>query len=200
MSHSSLVRLGGLAAVVSGALWIIAELMYLIVGFEPSAESFTSPPGFVQGVLFLLAAVLLAGGLVSLYAGQSGGALGSVAFLVAFVGTVLVAGQSWDQAFTVPALARLEPELVEAGPPGLVLFGILLSFAVFSVGWLLFGVAALRTRAYPRVAAVVLMVGAVLAFFPVPFSTIPFGVAVAWMGLSLLSGSGAAAEQPSRVS
>ena len=32
-------------------------------------------------------------GLVSLYAGQSGGVLGSVAFLVAFVGTTLVAGR-----------------------------------------------------------------------------------------------------------
>lgn len=200
MSSSSLSRLGGLAAVVAGALLIIAELMYLIVGFESSAENFASASGFVQSALFLLGGVLLAGGLVSLYAGQSGGTLGSVAFLVAFVGTVLVVGSYWDAAFTVTALASQAPELVDAGPPGFVLFGVILSFAAFSVGWLLFGVAALRTRAYPRAATVLLMVGAVLAFFPFPFTTIPFGVAVAWMGLILLSGSGTAAEQPSRVS
>jgi hypothetical protein len=40
--------LGGLAAVVAGMLLVIAELMYLIVGFQPSAESFTSASGFVQ--------------------------------------------------------------------------------------------------------------------------------------------------------
>jgi hypothetical protein len=40
--------LGGLAAVVAGVLLVIAELMYLIVGFQLSAESFTSTSGFVQ--------------------------------------------------------------------------------------------------------------------------------------------------------
>jgi hypothetical protein len=56
-----------------------------------------------------------------------------VAFLVAFVGTMLVAGAYWDTAFTVPVLAREVPELVEAGSPGLVMFGL------FSLGWLLLG-------------------------------------------------------------
>ena len=199
MSTSNLVRVGGLAAVAAGVLLVIAELMYLIVGFEPSAESFTSASGFIQNALFLLGGVLSAGGLISLYAGRSGGALGSVAFLVAFVGTVLVAGAYWDMTFTVPALAREVPELVEAGPPGLVMFGNVLSFGLFSLGWLLFWVAVLRTRSYPRGAAVLLMVGSVLAFFPFPFTVIPFGLAVAWMGLSLLSERGAPAEQPARV-
>jgi len=199
MSSSTIIRLGELAAVVAGVLLVIAELMYLIVGFEGSAESFTNASGFIQNVLFLLGGVLLAGGLVSLYAGRSGGALGSVAFLVAFVGTVLVAGVSWGTTFIVPALAREVPELVEAGPPGLVMFGEVLSFGLFSLGWLLFGVAVLRTRTYPRAAAVLLMVGSVLAFFPFPFTVIPFGLAVAWMGLSLLSERGVTAEQPARV-
>ena len=46
---------------------------------------------------------------------------------------------------------------------------------------------------------VLLMVGSVLAFFPFPFTAIPFGLAVAWIGLSLLSGRGTPAEQPARV-
>ncbi len=77
--------------------------------------------------------------LVSLYAGQSGGVLGSVAFLVAFVGTMLVAGAYWDTTVTVPVLAREVPELGEAGPLGLVMFGSYLSFGLFSLGWLLLG-------------------------------------------------------------
>ena len=122
-----------------------------------------------------------------------------MAVLVAFVGTVLVAGAYWDTTVTVPVLAREVPELVEAGSPRLVMFGSNLSFGLFSLGWLLFGEAVRRTRTYPRRAAVLLMVGSVLAFFPFPFTAIPFGLAVAWMGLSLLSGRGTPAEQPARV-
>jgi hypothetical protein len=43
------------------------------------------------------------------------------------------------------------------------------------------------------------MVGPGLAFFPFPFAVIPFSLAVAWMGLRLLSGKGASAEQSARV-
>src|SRR5215218_10965502 len=62
-----------------------------------------------------------------------------MAFLVAFVGTILVAGAYWDTTVTVPVLAREVPELVEAGSPGLVMFGSNLSFGLFSLGWLLLG-------------------------------------------------------------
>lgn len=117
-----------------------------------------------------------------------------MAFLVAFVGTILVAGAYWDTTVTVPVLAREVPELVEAGSPGLVMFGSNLSFGLFSLGWLLLGGGVLRTCMYPRGAAVLLMVGSVLVFFPFPFTVIPFGLAVAWMGLSLLSGRGTPAE------
>ena len=56
---SALTRLVGLA---TGVPLVIAELMYLIVGFQPSAESFTSASGFIQNALFLLSGVLIAGG------------------------------------------------------------------------------------------------------------------------------------------
>ena len=59
--------------------------------------------------------------------------------MVAFVGTMLVAGAYWDTVLTIPVLAREVPELVEAGSPGLVMFGSNLSFDLFSLGWLLLG-------------------------------------------------------------
>lgn len=65
----------------------------------------------------------------------------------------------------------------------------------------MFGLAALRSRVLPRVAAVMLTIGAALGFFPLPFSTVVFGVAVSWMGLTLLSlsGRGASAGRSARV-
>jgi hypothetical protein len=47
--------------------------------------------------------------------------------------------------------------------------------------------------------ALLLIVGAVLSFLPLPLSTAPFGIAVAWMGLILFTGTDASAEQPARV-
>lgn len=200
MSSSDLVRWGGWAAVVAGALLVVGELMYLVTGLEQSAAAYSSAPAFVQNVLFLMAGVLLVGGLISLYVGRLSSTLGIVAFVVAFVGTVLVAGSLWDSAFTVTALAGTAPELYEAELPGLVLFGLVLSFVLFSLGWLLFGVAVLRSRTYSRGSAILLMAGAVLAFFPFPFTFIPFGLAVSWMGSSLLSGRTTVTERPTRVS
>ena len=68
------------------------------------------------------------------------------------------------------------------------------------VGWLLFGAATLRARVYPRAAAVLLMVGAVLAALPLPFTYVVFGVAVAWLGSGLFARRGEATRQPSRAS
>jgi hypothetical protein len=79
----------------------------------------------------------------------------------------------------------------------------------------LFGVAVLRARIYPRLAALLLIAGAVVALLlnllsgggppsVLPYvlgtdSDILFFGAIAWMGFVLLAGRGSSAEQPSRV-
>lgn len=202
MAQSKLMRLGGMAAVGSGALLVAAELMYFVVGvgeaMEGSAATLSSPSSIFQSALFLLAGVLLVGAVISLYSrhAASTGSLGLAGFLTAFVGTILAAGAFWDGAFVTPAIASEAPELFEAGPPALVNIGFTLSFVLFSVGWLILGFAFLRTRALPRAVAALIMAGAVLTFVPVPFTYIPFGLAVAWTGLSLPSGKSVPAEEP----
>jgi hypothetical protein len=52
---------------------------------------------------------------------------------------------------------------------------------------LLFGLVSLRVGVYPRAAVVVLMIGAALTFVPLPGGQVVFEVAVAWLGLVLLS-------------
>ena len=77
--------------------------------------------------------------------------------------------------------------------------GFTLSFALGALGWLLFGLVSLRARVYPRAAVVVLMVGAVLAFAPLPISGVLLQVAIVWLGLVLFSQREASAQQPERV-
>ena len=72
------------------------------------------------------------------------------------------------------------------------------SYILAALGWLLFGVATLRAGVYPRWAAILLIVGAVLLGLPVPGTEIVLAVAIAWLGFTLFTGR-AAAESPPRA-
>jgi hypothetical protein len=150
---------------------------------------------YVQSTLGLPVQVLLALGLVGLYARQSDatGTIGFIGFLMAFVGTFFAPGLLW---------ATLLADL----------------------GWTLFGVSSLRARVYPLVAAILLVIGAVfsgIASFLVGspgsilmdegagaasvFNAVLYvGVgaklvlyaAIAWLGFTLLANRSQAARQP----
>jgi hypothetical protein len=198
MTPAGLMRWAGLAAVASAVLSAMGDLLRLFVDVE-SSETATTTPYFLVFLLYLLGAVLLLLGLVGLYASQSeaAGVLGLVGFLVAFLGTALLAGVLWFELFITPSLATRAPGLAEAE---LGLAGFILVFLLGVVGWVLFGAATLRARTYPRWAAVLLMIGGVVAFVPVPLAGTVFSVAIAWLGLVLFTGGSGPAERPSRVS
>jgi hypothetical protein len=77
-------------------------------------------PGRVNGLLTLLVVYLLLLGLVGLYARQAAasGTLGLVGLLVAVLGTMLLAGAWWLEAFAVPWAVLKAPALVAATPTG----------------------------------------------------------------------------------
>ena len=191
----------------AGVLFVVPNLLILAEDPEDPIGSVTSASYAVSVGLALLAGVLLTGALVGLYVHQSeaAGTLGLVGFLLAFAGAVLASGSAWENAFILPVLARETPELLEAGPPGLVFFGEALSFGLLGVGWILFGLATYRARVYPGIPAVLLVAGGVLTLVPIPSLVlgvvvgIVLDVAVAWLGFALLTGRGAPAEQSSRV-
>jgi hypothetical protein len=134
---------------------------------------------------------------VALYVRQAEafGALGIAGFFLALIGTTLAAGALWSQVFVVPRLA----EVADRGT-GSVLAGFLLSFLIFGVGWVVFGAATLRTRVFPRWAAILLIVGAVLAILPFPSRALVLEVAAACLGFTLLTGREAAERRSPRVS
>ncbi len=202
MSSSDLIRWAGLAAILAGVLLVVADLLNLAIGFGDESFSEITTTGIyaLQSVINLLSAVLLLIGLVGLYANQSeaAGLLGLAGFLVAFLGTALVTGLLWAALFIVPALAVEVPAFLDEveGPPP----GFFLTLITFGVGWLLFGIATLLARVYPRIPVILLMIGAVIVVLPLPFTGIVFAIAVAWLGFALFTGRGASTEQPSRVS
>lgn len=197
MSSSELIRWSGLAAVAGGVSLAVAELVTLsFFGYDFSRTATTGTYA-LYSALIMIAGLLLPLGLVGLYARQSEavGPLGLVGFVVAFIGTVLVAGFFWTSAFIAPLLAVEAPELLAVRS----LPGFFRSFIVFGLGWLLFGVATLRAGVYPRAAAVLLVVGAVLTVVPLPLTGVVLAAAVAWMGYALFRGRGTPAEPPGRA-
>jgi len=150
MTSANLIRWCGLAAILGAALFIIADLIGLFtLDFDASpSEFFTSFGFYLTSALLLVGGPLVQLGLVGLYAGrpEAMGVLGLIAFLGAFFGGVLSQGAICSESFISPAIASEAPELLESEPPGVVIFGILLSFVLVNLGWILFGVAVLRSR------------------------------------------------------
>jgi hypothetical protein len=120
--------------------------------------------------LAVVAALLLCLGSVPLYVGQleRTRAAGTIAFLLAFVGSALLLAHEWTQVSIVRDLAVRLPDSLNAleDAPGMTLFDVsaLLAVVTFTLGWLAFAVSMIACRVYARTGPVLLIAG----FFLVP--------------------------------
>ncbi len=197
MSWSNLMRASGIAAVVAGTLFVVADLLDLLAarsgGFSTSEGTAPGVLIVVQSGLTLLAGVLLLFGLVGLYANrfEETGLLGLFGFVMAFSGTVMAVGAFWGNVSVAPSLAHAlvaeTSSLVEATPPRALSAGFTLSYGLVAAGWFAFGLGALISRVYPRFPVALLVVGAAVTWLPYPLTGVPFGAAVIWLGCVLPS-------------
>ena len=152
MTHARLIRLAGLASVATAVLIIVSQLIGFFFGPDPAnlSESVTTATATLYNILKLLGFFLLMLGLVGLYARQSvqAGALGLIGFLGAFLGTMLVAGDWWFEAFAAPYLAGVAPQALAEGASGTLVVGGLAGFVLFALGWVLIGLARFRARVF----------------------------------------------------
>jgi len=194
MSPVHLLRWAGLLAIVSAGLSVLGDLLRLGVDVENPALASTAGYTLVFG-LYLFGTVLLLLGMVGLYIHQSAeaGILGVAGFVIAFVGTALLAGALWFELFITPSLAAAAPGRAdtELGLPGFIL-----AFVLTGLGWLLFGVATLRAHVYPRWAGVLMILGVLISLTPLPLSGSVFSLAIAWLGFVLFTGRHFTTAQP----
>lgn len=193
MFSSNLVRLGGLAAVTAGVLLLIFDvwgLLLELLGAYPEnfSEEALTTTYTIQSALWLIGALLLLVVVVGLHARQSeaAGALGLVGFLAALIGTGLLVGTVWANVFIPPTLAVEAPAVLDNEPAGSLAFGFIFSTTVFGLSWALFGVAMLRARVYPRLAAILLIIGALIVIAPLPATGLLIEAALIWLGVSSL--------------
>ena len=156
-------------------------------------ESFWIATQSLRMGLALVAMFALLVALTGLYARQASatGKLGLVGYLTASLGTLLVAGNWWYEAFIGPVLRQQAPELLSTGISGSILIGAALTGVIFAAGWVMFAVATFRAGIAPRGAAILMILAGFVGILAQisPFQ-IPLALAVGWMGLWLVRSSG----------
>ena len=137
MFSSKVILWGGLAGVFCGLFW-------LMMGLAPDSPA------------MVLALLLGLGGLVSLYAQQSGqgGRLGLAGFALGIIGTVLALATLWWFDRILPSTIKTAPALF--APPILIL---LLAFVILGIGLALLGLASLLAKTLHRWRGLPLSVG-----------------------------------------
>lgn len=187
MARALVIRLSGYAAIAAPLLAILALVGFLVfVGSGEIAEAARSASFYLPAAAALGSAAMLAVALVGLFLYQEErlGLLGVAGFLLGLLGTLLAAGGLWTYVFVVPHFAEAVPELINEST-GSVLVGFFGSYALMAVGWLLFGLATLRARMFPRWAALLLVAGAAITIIPLPSRTLVLALAVGFLGYRL---------------
>jgi hypothetical protein len=193
MASSNLIRWGGLAAVLAGALFIVEAVVVPFIGDSHwGFHALDAPPH-----------ALLAVGLVGLYLWQTRqgrfGWLGTVGFILIVTASVVIA---------LGGLAIIFVDGVLKAPVG-VLDTIHPVELLLLIGSVLFSMATMRVNVLPSGGALLIIVGA-LGFFGIAFAGVGpewlisvavaiLGAGWAWLGYALWSESGELAQQPKRV-
>jgi hypothetical protein len=193
MASSNLIRWGGLAAVLAGALFIVEAVVVPFIGDSHwGLHALDAPPH-----------ALLAVGLVGLYLWQTRqgrfGWLGTVGFILIVTASVVIA---------LGGLAIIFVDGVLKAPVG-VLDTIHPVELLLLIGSVLFSMATMRVNVLPSGGALLIIVGA-LGFFGIAFAGVGpewlisvavaiLGAGWAWLGYALWSESGESAQQPKRV-
>jgi hypothetical protein len=188
MALSPITRRAGMLSLTAAILIVLSQVMRLVVGRLLGPDSAATSAHTVTYVLALLGMGTLLLALTALYTRESTalGRLGLIGYLTAFLGTLMVAGNWWFEAFAIPMIATEAAAVLDLPPSGPLLLGIIATVGLYTVGWTLFAVAALRVRAFPRAAALLLFIGGLAG--PLALSTpyqVPLAIAIGWIGLTL---------------
>jgi hypothetical protein len=192
MALSPLSRGAGVLSLTAAVLIVLSQVMRLGVGRLLGPNWVATPAYTVIYFVALLGMGTLLLALTAIYTRESDalGRLGLIGFMTAFLGTLMVAGDWWFEAFVLPMIATAAPPVLDLPISGSVLVGAIATIGLYTMGWTLFGLAALRTRAFPRAAALLLVAGGLAG--PLALSTpyqIPLAIAIGWIGLTFESGS-----------
>jgi hypothetical protein len=189
MSRPPLARVAGPIVLAAGALLMIQQLIALTFFDRSRIEATMANPLFVPlAVAYFVAFCGLLVALVAAYSWEAdeAGAFGVLGLLAALVGTMFLAGDLWFEAFAVPWLGDVAPASLHLAG-GTLIIGAFISYVLFAVGWVLFGLASTRARVFPRPISIAIVVGGIIGFqAALPPFAIPLAVAISWLGIWMM--------------
>ena len=192
MALSPIGQKAGPPCLIAAVLIVLSQVMRLVGGRVLGPDWATTPAYPLIYTLALLGMGTLLLALTAIYTREFAalGRLGLIGYLIAFFGTLMVAGDWWFEAYAIPKIATEAPEVLGLPPSGSALIGVIATVGLYTLGWTLFAAAVLRSRTFPRAAALLLLIGGLAG--PLALSTpyqIPLAIAIGWIGLGLSSGS-----------
>jgi hypothetical protein len=170
---------------ISSSICLIISQIIGITAIDPQDLTNIKFWDHIYTSLNILAMFTLLLGLVGifLYQYERLGKFGVMSFSLAFLGTVLIAGDAWFEAFVVPFLASVSPQIVNEDPSGSLIIGALLSFLSFSIGWILVGITSYKASVLPKYISILLIIGGIFGFKAL---TIPYlgilGISIGLLG------------------
>jgi hypothetical protein len=193
MRASLLARSAAPLAIVAGGLVVLTRVVILLtVPADVGALTVyvLTPTHAITSYVSIVAFALLLLALVASYDLQARRVRGFGLFAlgVAVVGTVFLAGDWWFEAFAVPRLAEVAPDSMASFPAGRLVVGALSSFALFGIGWTLYGIASIRAHLFPAVVSWGITVGGFVSAVPgvgYLFGNIVLGLSFVVLGLWL---------------
>jgi hypothetical protein len=185
MPESALSRYAGPIVLIVGAYLAVIHLAleFVFIRFSDLAVMLADPTFRVVNLAYAAAFSGLAIAACAAYDRQAreAGRFGLVALCAAIIGTVNLGANMWFEGFAVPWLAGEVPQILTAEKTLFWQVGYYSSYLLFAIGWMLFGLASLRARVFPRLISLAIVAGGAIGFLA---ARPPYGVA---LGLALLS-------------
>jgi hypothetical protein len=200
---SNLIRWSGLAAMAGGIIFAGIQPIHppdVLASVTTGAWALIITLKLVMCLFFLI-------GITGIYAQQTeqAGWLGLVGYLMLILSWWLQTAYVFTELFILPVMATATPGfvtsflgIVNGAPSGMsigalpAVYGLL--GILYMLGGVLFGIATFRVGILPRWAAALLAVGAAVTPFAAllphalqRFAAVPVGLAIAWLGYSLLT-------------
>ena len=192
MAMSPLSRIAGPLAVTAGALVVLTRIptiLFLLGGDSDLTAFVLGSTHAITSVASIVAFGLLVLALVAIYEREasSAGWFGLIGFAAALLGTIFMTGDWWYEAFAVPRIAEVSPEVIPTFVGGRLLMGGRTSFVLLGIGGVLFGASSLRARVFPRAISAAMVVGGLLSGVPIGLAYLSggviLGIAIGWLGV-----------------
>jgi hypothetical protein len=197
MQTNTLIRLGGLSALLSGAVGIAGEIaLFITVGGLSYSDAAVTTEWLVLTAIMAFSSMLGLLGLIALFTRQSQdmGKFGVAAFVLASIGSMMIIGHQWTGTFVAPVLAEGTPDFlnaITADSTTILAGGVFLSVFLMAVGWFLFGLASMRAKVLPTGSIWLVMIGAFLilslSLMYFDLDKIVYNLGLIWMGWWLWS-------------